>query len=180
MILIEERKLNVSPYKLFWNWMFDGDRKSAIPKGENVPDLLKYNSPINEVFLLRSFIRVADLNWFLNKWFNNLGIRYLSKEDLFDFFKQCIFDFKVARRNITYFPYQKKELIVERLRKKFPLLKEYDLELLSIKIQKSKEKDAILTSLGIEQIKKEKPKKTQKNITWKDFIRENFSVMEVK
>ena len=94
----------VTHYSKFFDWLFDGNRKSPIPTGE--PDILKYNSPINETFVLKMFIKIPKLNHYLNGQFNNMGLRYLDREDLFIFIKQCVFDFKVRRNDIQYFPYK--------------------------------------------------------------------------
>ncbi len=58
------------PYKLFFNWAFDGNIKNPIPQGDNIPDILKYNSPINVTFLLKSFVSNGKLNHYLNKYLN--------------------------------------------------------------------------------------------------------------
>ena len=67
-----------SPYKLFFNWCFDGFKDTPIPNPEI---LLKYNSPINETFLIKMFIQNGKLNNYLDTHFNNIGLRYIDKED---------------------------------------------------------------------------------------------------
>ncbi|MCK5614871.1 hypothetical protein KAR91_74100 [Candidatus Pacearchaeota archaeon] len=172
---------NVSPYQLFWNWCFDRNPKSPIPEPEV---LLKYNSPINATFILKSLIRVARLNHYLNSTINNIGIRYIDLEDLLHFTKQCIRDFKVQRKDIHYSPWKTKDTLFVKLRERNPILKPYDVELLVEVIQKKpqNEKDAIFSALGIEKPKKEKLKSNKggsSKISLKQFLSQNFSTMKV-
>jgi len=170
---------STSPYQAFWNWCFDKKPHSPIPMQDV---LLKYNSPITQQFLLKSFVRHARLNHYLNKWINNIGVYYIEREELYLFIKKCIQDFKVKRKEIQFVPYKPKEALVEKLRKKFPTLKVYDVELLSAKIQKSKNRDAIYSALGMEKPKKSKLKKNRrkKKKSLKAFLAENFNTVKLK
>lgn len=170
-----------STYTSFWDWCFDRNPKSPIPDPEV---LLKYNSPITATFILKSLIRVARLNHYLNSTINNIGIRYIDAEELFYFTKQCIRDFKVHRKEIHYSPWKSKDELFEKLRSRNPMLKPYDIDLLTSLIQKKPqdERDSIFSALGIEKPKKEKlksKKKATSKISLKNFLSQNFSVMEV-
>lgn len=175
-----------SPFQCFFNWMFDGNNKSEIPKpkvsdsGEViVPDLLKYNSPITPTFILKVFLRHAKMNSYLDKYFNNINLRYLDKEEFFKFIKQCVMDFKVNRRDLVYYQYEKKDVLFDKLRKKIPLLKNGDLSLLCTLIEKSEQKEDVYNSLGMEAVKKTKTKQIeQKKISLEEFLM-NFSLVEV-
>jgi len=175
-----------SIWTIFFNWLFDGNSKSEIPKpkvsdsGEIIiPDLLKYNSPITVTFLMKVFLRNAKMNSYLDKYFNNINLRYLDKEEFFKFIKQCIMDFKVNRRDLVYYQYEKKDVLFDKLRKKIPLLKNGDLALLCNIIEKSEDKDTVYNSLGMEQAKKTKKKLSdQKKISLEEFLL-NFSLVEV-
>lgn len=169
---------SISPYQVFWNWCFDGNKDSPIPMQDV---LLKYNSPITQQFLLKSFVRHAKLNNYLNDWVNNLSIYYIERDELFLFFKRCIQDFKVKRKDIQFVKYQPRQILVEKLRSKFPTLKVYDVELLSFIIQKSKERDSIYSALGMEKPKKQKLKKVKRvKKTLAKFLKENFTKVQVK
>jgi hypothetical protein len=175
-----------SIFQIFFNWIFDGNIKSEIPKpkvsdsGEVIiPDLLKYNSPITGTFLLKVFLRHAKLNSYLNKYFNNISLRYLEKEELFKFIKQCVIDFKVNRKDLVYYQYEKKDILFEKLRKKIPLLKNGDLSLLCTLIEKSPEKEDVYNSLGMQEIKKTKKKEVGlKKLSLEEFLM-NFSLVDV-
>ena len=172
----------VTHYSKFFDWLFDGNRKSPIPVGE--PDILKYNSPITETFVIKMFIRLPKLNHYLNDQYNNMGLRYLDKEDLFKFIKQCVFDFKVKRNDIHYFPYKPTIALTEKLKKKLPLLKGYEVSYLSKVVEASPDKDKVYSALGLEKPKKQKlRKKTKKKkiikISLEDFLRENFKVVDI-
>ena len=173
---------NISPYKLFWNWAFDNDIKSPIPSAEGI-DILKYNSPITPDFLLKSFITNGKLNHYLDQYINNIGVRYIEKEDLFLFFKRCIIDFKVKRRDIHFSPFRPRNMLFEKVQKKFPMLKPYDISLFIDIINKSDEKDKVYSAFGIDKPKKQKLKKEKKKkkgtIKLKEFLAEHFNTQEL-
>ena len=78
------------PFKTFNTWLFDGNQSSPIPK-----DILKYNSPISHTYVISLFLKNGTLNNYLDKYFNDLNLRYLTKEELFRFIKKCVLDFKI-------------------------------------------------------------------------------------
>lgn len=171
---------STSPYKLFWNWVFDGKRDSDIPQPEV---LLKYNSPINETFLLKSFIKIGPLNHYLDNYLNNIGIRYISKEDLFFFVKQAVKDFKVKKRDIHYTAYKPRDILFEKISKKFPTLKPFDISLYCDIILKSKkDRDLVYSTFGIDKPKKKKigkkKKSNVKSIPLEDFMK-RFNITEL-
>lgn len=164
---------------MFFDWAFDGNIKSPIPQREGV-DLLKYNSPIHATFLLKSFVNNAKLNHYLNQYLNNIGVRYIEKEDLFYFIKQCIIDFKVNRRSIHYIQWSSQDALFNKMSQKFPLLKRDELSIACEIIEKSDERDAIYRSFGIDKTKYEKKKiknKVEEKISSKNFIAKNFSMV---
>lgn len=174
----------VSHYTIFFDWLFDGHIKSPLPNNPDF-DLLKYNSPINETFLLKMFIQHGPLNYFLNEY-NHLGIRYIDREELFFFIKECVMAFKIKRNQIHYTPYRRKTIIFNKLREKFPLYKDHEITLLSNAIDKfdSEKKLKIYTALGIEKPKKVSKKKKsttpkKKSISAKQFIDDNFELYPV-
>lgn len=151
------------PYKTFNSWLFDGNLKSNIPNPEV---LLKYNSPINQQYLLNLFILNRKLCIYLNEYFNNNGVWYLEKEDLFKFIKKCVHDFKIQRNSFPFFSRRNiKHKLFDSLRKKCPELKSYDISLLCNIIDNHEDKDMIYRSFGFEKIEKLKVKKEkiQKN-----------------
>lgn len=168
-------------FKTFFGWLFDGKRNSEIPDKGN---LLRYNSPITPMYLLRLFTNNGELNFFLNQYFNNMGLLYLDKEEFFKFIKQCVIDYKVKRNSIPFISFKKDSKIFEELRKRFPLLKSNDILLFSSLIDKDPERDSIYRTLGLSEIKKEKINKTEQKdhekITVEEFIQKNFSVVYIK
>lgn len=167
-------------YSTFFNWAFSGNIKDPIPVGEDIPEILKYNSPIHATFLLKTFVSNAKLNFYLNKYLNNIGVRYISKEDLFYFIKQCIIDFKVNRRSIHYSKWSHNDALTNKLIKKFPLLKKDEVQILSDEINKSDNMDSIYRSLGLDkkEFKKVKTKKkASTKISSKNYIAKNFGVI---
>jgi len=172
------------PYKTFNKWLFDGSKKTPIPKAKDGVDILKYNSPITHTYALSIFLRNGPLNNYLNKYFNNINLRYLSKEDLFYFLKKCVLQFRFTRRDLIYYPYKRKSKLFEVLRERVPHLKNCDIATLCELIDKSDDKETIYQTLGIDKPKKRKlrkPKKSQgaKKLPLEIFLNDNFSTIKV-
>lgn len=174
----------ISHYSIFFDWLFDGNMKSPIPTHSDF-DLFKYNSPINETFLLKMFINNGSLNYLLNDY-NNIGIRYIDREELFIFIKSCVIGFKIKRNTIHYSQYRNREKIFSKLTEKFPLYKHYEISLLIDKIENIEpdKKQKIYSSLGIEDKKKIVKKKSTSEskitkISMEEFISNNFELYPV-
>ncbi len=167
-----EPKINL--YQEFNKWIFDGNIKTPIPYPEL---MLKYNSPINHVFLIRMFLNHGKANHYLNEVFNNINLRYLEIDELFIFIKQCVIDFKLQKNQLPFFKWKTNNKLYDILRKKFPYLKGYDVNLLCDLINDSSESDAIYNALGLDEPKKEKIKKNNKKNNIDDFILNNFEII---
>ena len=171
------------PYRTFNNWLFDGSRNTPIPEPKDGVDILKYNSPITQTYEISMFLSHGPLNHYLNKYCNNIGLRYMSREELFLFIKKCVLDFKATRRNVAFFKYKRNSQIFQGLREKLPELKTCDVNLLCDIVDKSNDKGAIYQTLGIEKPKKRKVKRTKKvkrgKISLKKFLIEHFSTIKV-
>jgi len=178
------------PFKTFINWAFDGSLDSPIPKPETdsngnviTPDILKPSGPLNQRYILSMFMKNPKMCLYLNKHFNNIGLWYIDKETLFKFIKKSIIDFKVRRSELFFMKSNRnKELLIEKLEEKFPLLKPEDLKLLYDIVQESKYKDAIYTSFGMKKPTKRKVKKEKKSKkiiaknSAKHFLKQNFEI----
>jgi len=176
------------PFRTFNTWLFDGSRDSDFPKPkytddgkEIIPDLLKYNSPITTTYAVSMFLKNGPLNHYLDKYFNNINLRYMDKKEIFLFIKKCVLDFRVGKRDTTFIPWTRKTKLFGVLRNKFPELKNCDISLLADLIEESDDKEAIFNTLGLEKPKKTKNKKVKKKtVRLKEFIAEHFSIMEYK
>lgn len=171
------------PFRTYNNWLFDGQRNSSIPKTDKL-DILKYNSPITHTFVISMFLRNGYLNSFLDKYFNDINLRYLTKDELFKFIKKCVMDFKIKKRDIVYYPRRQKDILFDKLRERIPTLKNDDISLLCEIIEKSDNKNAILESLGMEKEKKRKfsSKKSSKKkgkLPLSEFLNEHFSIVKL-
>jgi len=173
----------MADYETFYRWLFDGSLQSELPQKEVY---LKYNSPITTNRLISSFMLYGDLNHYLNKYFNNVGLYYIEKEDIFRFIKKCIIDFKVRNNSLTFVNIKRDSNLFQSLRKKFPCLKPCDINLMMDIIDKGPDdvKNSVYESLGL--LKLEKPKKAKKlskkvlaitDAKIKSWIETNFSVM---
>jgi hypothetical protein len=170
------------PFKTFNNWLFDNNKTSPIPPPKDGVDILKYNSPITNTFVLSLFMRNGSLNHYLDEYFNNMGLRYLSREELFKFIKKCVLDFRVRRRDTVFYKFRRQDKLYSILRDKFPQFKNNDITLLCELIEKSDEKEAIYSSLGLETPKKKKLKTGKKEVkkgkvSLKVFLAEHFSIL---
>jgi len=177
------------PYRTFNSWLFDGSRDSDFPTPkyaddgkEIIPDLLKYNSPISVTYAISMFLKNGPLNHYLDKYFNNINLRYMDKKEIFLFIKKCVLDFRVGRRDTSFIPFTRKNKLFGILRNKFPELKNCDVSLLCDLVEESDDKEAIYNTLGLEKPKKIKVKKQKKSkkVKLKDFMAEHFSIMEYK
>jgi len=171
------------PFKTFSNWLFDGMKSSPIPKPKSGVDILKYNSPITHTFALSIFMRNGYLNKYLDEYFNNINLRYLSREELFKFLKKCVIDFKVNRKDMVYYSFKRRDKLVEALQYKLPYLKINDISLLCDIIEKADDKEAIYDSLGLSTMKKKKIKTGKKiekkgKVPLKEFLAEHFSILK--
>lgn len=167
----ESTEPKVSPYKLFLDWLFDGNLKSPIPSN----DLIKTTSPINHTYILRLFTSHAKLNAYLNEYCNNMDMWYINREELLKAAKQWVHDFKITRNSIPFIPYKRKAALFNVLRNKMPVLKNYDIDLMCDLIDASEDKDDIYNTLGLTVSKVEKIKKGSKKVK-KDFSVDNEEV----
>lgn len=161
-------------FQIYYNWLFDNNLKSQIPE-----ILLESSTPINHQYAISVFLGNQILNKYLNEYFNNINLWYISKEDLFIFLKKCVRDFNINRRNLTYISWKKDTKIIEILSSKFPQLKSFEILQLCDNIEKSGEKDSIYNALGLDKEEKVKKNKKSKNQskdreTVQDFLNKNF------
>jgi len=178
------------PFRTFNTWLFDGRLDSPIPKPKTkddgtvvVPDIMKYNSPITPTYVISMFLRNGPLNRYLNKYFNNMGVRYLDKEDLFMFIKKCVIDFAIRKNEIVFYQYKKETQIYSKLRAKLPFLKNNDIVLFAELIEKSPDRDSVYQALDMEKPKKQKIKLNKKQVeekektSLKEFLERHFSIV---
>lgn len=178
------------PFRTFNTWLFDGRSDTPIPKekkDENgkilIPDITKYNSPITHTFCTAMFLKHGPLNYYLNTYFNDINLRYLTKEELFLFIKKCVQQFRIQKSQITFYPRKPRVMLYEKLREKLALLKNDDIELLCDLIEKSPNREAVYDSLGLDKPKKTKLKKAKKmrskKVSVDTFLKDHFSTIDM-
>lgn len=175
----------MNEYKTFMSWIFDGNINSSIPQPDpecGTPDILKYNSPITHTYLISLFTKCGKLNHYLNKYMNNINLRYIDKKELMFYIKKCVIENKIKRYQLHYFIYKRKDKLFNLIRTKIPYLKNEDITMICDIINKSDEKESIYRSLGLEKTKKYKVKKInkRKKITLINFIKDNFSIVKME
>ena len=184
---------DLMPFRTYKKWLFDGRINTPIPKpkvSDNgkiiTPDILKYNSPISNPFMISMFLRHGPLNLYLNKVFNNYHIFSVDREDMMKFMKQCVIDFRLHYNHVVYYPRKPKNLLFDKLREKLPMLKDNDIELLCDIIEKSDYKENVYTTLNLKMPKKRKYKKTKmsrsrnKKVEADKFVKKYFSIERLK
>lgn len=142
----------------FLNWLFDRNLDSDIPYKE---DILRYDSPISNTYVISLFNKHLKFNYLLDKYFNNIGIRSIDKMELFLFIKKAIIDFKISKYVAWSFWPKKQPKLFYELQKRFPILKPYEIDLMIENIKKSGQYDNICATLKISEpiIEKTKHKK---------------------
>lgn len=144
-----------SPFQIFNNWMFDNNINTEIPE-----ELLDYKSPITQLYLLTIFSSVKNVVPYIDKYLNNRDIWVIPKNEIFLFFKHMVMDNRIKKYDTLFTKRRKDSELYKILEKKFPLLKNYELDNLCDIIDNCSDKDDIYYSLGL--IKEEKIKKTKK------------------
>jgi len=177
------------PFKTYYNWLFDGHKDSQIPSPktddngkEIVPDILKYNSPITNQYVISVFLRNLHLNKYLDEYFNNINLYSIPRDEMLRFIKRCVLEFRVGRYDTIYYRRKYNDRLYEIIEKRFPYIKSFEVEYICNMINKSDQKSSIYKSLGLEAPKKQKIKTKKIKVikkSLKDFLAENFSIMEI-
>jgi len=166
-------------FKTFHDWLFDGNQKNEIPKSDpenDVSDILE----ITHTYIISLFIKCGSFNNYLNKHFNNIGLRYVDKSELLYYIKEQVYKLGIKQHQLYYPARTRKNKLFDVLREKFLYLKNNDISLICDKIDKSDEKEQIYNSLEIKKSKREriKKKKIKKDkVSLNDFLR-NFTIMD--
>jgi len=176
------------PFKTFTSWIFDGRKDSSVPTPRTsknkviVPDIVKYNSPITHTFVISLFLRNGNINKFLDKYLNNIGLRYINKQELFHFVKKVIQECHVKKYDLMYYERPEKNQLFDKLRDKLPILKDDDINLLVEQITSSSNSASIYESLGLQAPKRKKFRKHKEevgSVSLEEFLRKNFEVVKV-
>jgi hypothetical protein len=177
------------PFKTYYTWLFDGNKNSPIPSPRTsddgkviVPDILKYNSPITNSYVISVFLKNLSLNKYLDKYFNNINVHSIPREELLYFIKKCVLEFRVGRYDTIYYRRKYNDKLYGIIEKRYPYIKSFEVEFICDMINKSDKKSSIYKSMGLEAPKKQKIR-TKKIVapkkSLKDFLAENFSIMEI-
>lgn len=160
-------------FNQFLAWLFDGKVNSEIPE-----EILSYKSPITHTYVISLFTRIGCFNHFLNEYFNNIGVYYLDKKDLFKYIKECVQNFRISSRQIRYSWFGRKPILYKELSKRHKTLKSYEILSLCKIVDTLKDRDLIYSSLGLVKPKISKLKNTKSfkptPISIKSLISKNF------
>lgn len=170
----------MNEWQEFQEWLFDGNLDSEIPE-----HLCKNNSKITHIYAIRIFRNNIKLNDYLNNHLNTYDLFSLNKKELFYFIKRCVIDFGVSRKTIPWFGSKKenKDKLFNKLKEKYPLLKDEEIEIIHKYVNDSERKDTVKTTLGIiKDHKKQKVKNKTKNKerdSLTNLVRENFAWIDL-
>ncbi|GIU69117.1 MAG: hypothetical protein KatS3mg002_0353 [Candidatus Woesearchaeota archaeon] len=145
-----------SIFTQFSNWLFDYKLNSQIPDEQ-----ILSSTPISIPFILNQFLLEPRLCLFFNKYINNIHTHSLPKDELLKFIKQYIIKAKAKKQFINFFS-QKEDQLKIKLKEKFPLLNNEEIDLLIKELETKNLLNNMISSLGIDEIKKQKLKKTNK------------------
>jgi len=167
--------MSTSVWSQLNTWLWDGNRKSPVPS-----ILTKPGSPVTHRNLLTMFMNNGPLNKYLNTYLNTYHVFSIDKEEFLIFIKRCVIDYKVRKGSSFYTRRPSKDKLYDILREKIVSLKNDDVLLLSEMISRSKDREQIYETLGLEvpKVKKTKKKKPKK-ISFKAYISENFSMVDI-
>lgn len=157
----------VSPWTLLNRWYQDGSSKSPIP-----PEVLQAKIVGGQTILY--FFMNSEYSPFINKIFNNWDTFQLPQEDVLQFIKTSIQLSGYSDKFFKRFKEQRSQLHA-RLRQKYPLLKNDDLNLLCDIVDQRDDKDVIYETLGLKKPTKSKVSKSKKT-TKKENALEGFDI----
>lgn len=142
-----------SPFVIFKDWLFDGDMESELPK-----ESMFLASPRN---VLNLFGAHGKLTVFLNEYFNNFESIKLNNINFCKMIKEIIIKRGINKYSTTFYSNLKEDAGIVELKRKFPLLKSYEIPVLLKKMEESEENTYFLEAIGKGTVKKEKVKKSE-------------------
>jgi hypothetical protein len=147
------KEVKKSPFAIFKEWLFDGDMESEIPK-----ESIFLASPRN---VLNLFGAHGKLTIFLNEYFNNFESVKLNNVNFCKMIKEIIIKRGINKYSTTFYSNLKEDSGIVELKRKFPLLKSYEIPVLLKKMEQTEENTQFLEAIGKGTVKKEKMKKSE-------------------
>lgn len=145
-----------SPYTIFNNWLFDGNIQSDFPP----ETIMKIVTP---KMLMERFCSVGNITIFLNEYFNNPYIFQINKKSFFSMMKELVIKKRITFRDFSWYKNNKADELITKLRKRFPHLKRYDIEMMLINIDGTEEYDKLMDMIGENKTKKVRITKKMKS-----------------
>lgn len=148
----------MNPYFEFKKWLCDEDLTSELDE-----TVVKVVNPLSVIGL---FLNYRDIFIYLNDTYNKYILYNYNKLEFFKFVKQIVYNNKISdQRNFSYISMKSnKEELNEEIMKLFPLIKNYECNMITDNIFKDEEVDSFLESIKVKKSKKAKQsKKSKKN-----------------
>lgn len=122
---------NISPYTQFKNWLFDNNMNSELDDS-----IIKC---LNKLSVLAMFGRMNKITIYLNDNFNTYDIMKYDDKEFYIFLKSLLQNKNISKYDTTFFDIRKDKFKYKKLRKQYPYLKKYELNLLINVAEKNKD-----------------------------------------
>jgi len=159
-------KPTVSPWTLLNRWYHDGSSQTPIPQ-----EVLAAKIVGGQTILY--YFMNSEFSPFINQVFNNWDTFQLPQEDILQFIKTSIQLSGYSDKFFKRFKEERSQLHA-KLRSKYPLLKNDDLNLLCDIIDKRDDKDVIYETLGLKKPTKTKISKSKDKSDKKENTLDGF------
>lgn len=130
-------------------------------------EIEKDDSVVQIPTLLRMFNKNLKFTFYLNSHFNNLNAFALDPKEFLIFFLRLAVAFNVTLYDRTFYKRGSKNDLRDKLKKAFPILKLYEIDLISKHYEDEFKREVV----------KRKVKNRKKPISMQEFIDKNFTVV---
>jgi len=170
------KQKNVSPYKIFKEWLLN-----PYPDAE-LPDVII--RAINPKTVMYMFGKLGEITIFLDEYFNNYDIMYCNPIELYDFLREIVQKYNIKKYEFSFFMSMKTDKLINRLQRKLPYLKKYEIYDLLERCQQDPDNDSFLENLNMKQSKvkklRKKSKKEKTEIPKEALTFDNMSSDDIK
>jgi hypothetical protein len=158
-----------SPYNEFKEWLLN-----SYPKAILSEIVLR---AINPKTVLHMFGKLGGITVFLDEQFNRFELMECDPQEFYSFLKELVQKHKIKKYDFSFFSSISKDEAINKLQKKLPHLKKYEIHNLLEYCQNDPNNDSFLENLGLKTIKtkKLKKKKTEKKASKKSSSFEDIT-----
>ena len=129
-----------SPYTIFKEWLCD-------PRETELDE--KTIKALNPLTVIRMFGKLGKLTTYLDNNFNNFYTMKLDHMEFYKELKQLVLANNVGKYQFTFFRFHKMDKEIRKIRKIFPYLKEYEIDMYLNYLKYTPDCEQYLESLGL-------------------------------